>query len=136
MMIAALILVFSVAALVQFAVSQWRSMWIVMSEQPLSASIHTATGLSPNAIGPDDFELLARTTEQMFPSAGTQRAWLREVGLYYSVLCVVQSLAAERLPDLAGWVRTELVACSRYAGVVLDQALSANLAYAAASRNG
>ena len=35
-MIAAFIVVLSIAALMQFAVAQWRAMWITIAEQPLS----------------------------------------------------------------------------------------------------
>jgi len=134
-MIAALILVFSAVALLQFGILQWRSMWIVVSEQPLSANIQTATGIAANAIGPEHFELLARTSEQMCSSAKERNVWLREVRVYYHVLRTVRDLASERLPGLADWAKTELIACSRYAGVVLDQRLNANLAYASAARN-
>jgi hypothetical protein len=134
-MIAALILVLSVAALVQFGILQWRSMWIAVSEQPLSASLQNATGIAANAIGADDFELLARTSEQLCPSVRQRNVWLREVRVYYRMMRFVQNLASTRVPVLAGWAKSELVACSRYAGAVLDQRLNANLAYATAARN-
>lgn len=134
-MIAALILVLSVAALVQFGVLQWRSMWIAVSEQPLSASLQTATGIAANAISADDFELLARTTEQLCASMQDRNVWLKEVRVYYRLVRVVQNLASTRMPSLANWAKAELVACARYAGAVLDQRLNANLAYATAARN-
>jgi hypothetical protein len=134
-MIAALILVLSVAALVQFGVLQWRSMWIAVSEQPLSPSLQGATGIAADAIGADDFEFLARTSEQLCPSIQERNVWLREVRVYYHVVKALQRGAAERIPALANWAKSELVSCSRYAGAVLDQRLNANLAYASAARN-
>lgn len=134
-MIAALILVLSVAALVQFGVLQWRSMWIAVSEQPLSASLQTATGIAPGAISADDFELLARTSEQMCPSVHDRNVWLQEVRVYYRMMRAVENFSSARVPSLANWAKAELVACSRYAGAVLDQRLNANLAYATAARN-
>lgn len=134
-MIATLILVLSVAALVQFGVLQWRSMWIAVSEQPLSASLQTATGIAPAAIGAGDFELLARTSEQLCPSVHDRNVWLREVRVYYRMMRAVENLSSARVPSLANWAKAELVACSRYAGAVLDQRLNANLAYATAARN-
>ena len=56
-MIAAFILVLSVVALLQFGIAQWRSIWISIAEQPLSASLQTATGIPADAIGADDFEV-------------------------------------------------------------------------------
>ena len=40
-MTAALILVFSLAALAQFAVSQWRMIWLTTANQPLSDALRT-----------------------------------------------------------------------------------------------
>ena len=134
-MMAALILVLSVAALIQFGILQWRSMWIAVSEQPISPSLQTATGIAADAIGADDFEFLARTSEQLCPSMQERNVWLREVRIYYRLVRALQRGAAEHIPSIANWAKTELVACSRYAGAVLDQRLNANLAYASAARN-
>jgi len=132
---AALILVFSVVALIQFAVSQWRSIWISVAQQPISESLQTATGLAADAIGADDFEMLARTSEQLCASPAQRNVWLKEVRIYYHLVRMVRSACSERLPSLGEWAKTELTACSRYAGAVLDQRLNANLAYASAMRN-
>jgi hypothetical protein len=134
-MMAGLILVLSVAALVQFGILQWRSMWIAVSEQPLSPSLQSATGIAADAIGADDFELLARTSEQLCPSMRQRNVWLREVRVYYRLVQAVGKVASARVPALAEWTKNELVACSRYAGAVLDQRLNANLAYSTIARN-
>jgi hypothetical protein len=57
-MIALLILAVSVTALVQFAVCQWRSMWISVAAQPLSECLQAAVGLAPGQIESSHFELL------------------------------------------------------------------------------
>jgi len=44
-MTAVLILAFSVLALVQFAISQWRMIWLTTANQPISDSLHAATGI-------------------------------------------------------------------------------------------
>jgi hypothetical protein len=134
-LIAALILVLSVAALIQFGIAQWRSIWISIAEQPLSASLQTATGIPADAIGADDFEVLARTSEQLCPSPQERNVWLKEVRVYYRLVRAMQNLSSERLPALAQWSKAELVTCSRYAGAVLDQRLNANLAYSSALRS-
>lgn len=94
-MIAAFILVLSVAALVQFGVSQWRSIWISIAQQPLSESLQSATGIAASAIGADDFEVLARTSEQLCPSAQERNVWLKEVRVYYRLVRAVQGLSSE-----------------------------------------
>lgn len=134
-MIAAFILVLSVAALMQFAIAQWRSIWMSIAQQPLSASLQTATGIAPDAIGADDFEVLARTSEQLCPSPQERNMWLKEVRVYYRLVRAMWNMSSERLPSLAEWAKSELVTCSRYAGAVLDQRLNANLAYASALRS-
>jgi hypothetical protein len=134
-MIAAFILVFSVAALVRFGISQWRSIWHGIAEQPISERLQTATGVAVNAIGPDDFELFARTSEQLCPVPGERNVWLKEVRVYYHLLRVIKNISSETFPSLGGWAKSELVSCSRYAGAVLDQRLNANFAYASAVRN-
>jgi len=131
-MIAAFILVLSVMAVMEFAVAQWRSMWIAASAQPLSEGFETATGISPGAIGAEHFDLLTRTSERLpFASAQERNVWLREVRIYYRVIQLVEGICAKWVPAASEWAKGELVACARYAGSVLDQRLNANLEYAA-----
>jgi hypothetical protein len=125
-MIAICILVLSILALAEFAISQWRSMWILVGAQPLSSSLQSATGISAESLTADHFSLLAQTTEQLCPSREEGNLWLREVGVYYRIV----RLLDKNIPSLSGWAKDELLACSRYAAVVLDQRLNANLAYA------
>lgn len=134
-MTAALILVFSVVALIQFAISQWRSIWITVASQPLSENIHAATGIHGDAICADDFDLMARTSEKLCPSPRGGNKWLREVQIYYRMVRMLERISAKNVPALAGWAKNELVACSRYAAAILDQRLNTNLEYAAEVRS-
>lgn len=130
---AALILVTSIAALIQFAISQWRSIWVTVAQQPISESLQTATGLCGDTIGADDFEMLARTSEQLNPADGN--VWLKEVRVYYRLLRAVSGACSKAFPQVADWAKGESVTCSRYAAAILDQRLNANLAYASASQS-
>jgi hypothetical protein len=105
-MIALLILAVSVTALVQFAVCQWRSMWISVAAQPLSECVHAAVGLTPNEIQSSHFELLARTSEQMCPATQKQNVWLREVRLYFHIVEALDRFAEKHLPSLSEWAET------------------------------
>ena len=134
-MIAALILVMSVAAIAQFAVAQWRSMWVTVAAQPLSNSVLAATGIAGNAIGAHDFELLVQTSEQLCPSAGERNVWLREVRIYYRMIRALDSMCAKQLTGLSSWAQREMKTCSRYAVAVLDQRLNSNVAYASEVRS-
>lgn len=129
-MIAICILALSIMALAEFAISQWRSMWILVGAQPLSSSLESATGISAESLTADHFSLLAQTTEQLCPSREEGNLWLREVGVYYRIV----RLLDKNIPSLSSWANDELLACSRYAAVVLDQRLNANLAYASEVR--
>ena len=129
-MIAICILALSILALAEFASSQWRSMWILVGAQPLSSSLESATGISAESLTADHFSLLAQTTEQLCPSREEGNLWLREVGVYYRIV----RLLDKNIPSLSSWANDELLACSRYAAVVLDQRLNANLAYASEVR--
>lgn len=130
-MIAAFILVFSVAALVHFGLCQWRAMWLSVAARPLSECLHAATGLDANALKPEDFHLIARTSHYVSPAPRERNVWLREVGVYFGIVSIVEKLAGKRLPGLAEWTQSELLACAKYAAAVLDQRLNANLSYAA-----
>lgn len=131
-MVAAFIFVLSIVAVMEFAVAQWRSMWIAVGSQPLSDGFQNATGLAPNAIGADHFDLLARTSERLpLTSTRESNVWLREVRLYYNIMCGIEIAFAKAVPALSSWAAGELISCARYAAAVLDQRLTANLEYAA-----
>jgi hypothetical protein len=134
-MIAALILVMSMVALAQFAVAQWRSMWMTVAAQPLSSHLQAATGIADEAIGANDFDLLVRTSEQLCPAQEARSVWLREVGVYYRVIRAVDAVCGKQVAGLSNWAKSELVACSRYAAAVLDQRLNSNFAFVSEVRN-
>src|SRR5580693_7508988 len=89
-MTAALILAFSVLALVQFGIGQWRMIWLTMANQPLSDSLRAATGIEAEAIGPNDFGVLLGLCDEMSPSLTNGTPWLREVKGYYSVVAKLE----------------------------------------------
>lgn len=134
-MVAAFILVMSIASLAQFAVLQWRSTWISVADQPLSNSFQGATGITGAAVGADDFDYLVKTSEQLCPGPQQSNLWLKEVRVYYRALQTVQKFCAVSAPSLASWAKRELTACSRYAAAILDQRLNASLEFAAEARS-
>jgi hypothetical protein len=129
-MIAAFIVVLSVAALIQFAVSQWRAMWITIAEQPLSAFFTATTGIAVDQIGADHFDFLTRTSEQLSASGNESSLWLKEVRVYYRTIRALEQFCKKQFPAFASWANRELVACSLYAAATLDQRLSSHLAFA------
>jgi hypothetical protein len=129
-MIAALILVFSVAALVQFATSQWRAMWITIAEQPLSELFTSTTGIARDKIRAEHFDFLTHTSKQLGASAKQSNLWLKEVQIYYRTIRAFDQICKKQVPTFSAWADRELATCSRFAAAILDQRLSSNLAFA------
>lgn len=134
-MIAALIFVMSMAALAQFAISQWRSIWVTIAAQPLSDSLQDATGIENDAIGPEHFELLVRAANQLGKSAREGSLWLKEVRVYYRGLVACRKLSAHALPTVAKWANRELGQCAKFAAAILDRRMNNSLAYNATAQN-
>lgn len=132
-MIAALIFVLSVSALVRFGVAQWRSIWRGIADQPLSGTLETASGIPSDAIGPGDFEVFVEICAKSCRLPRQSEIWLKEVSIYYRLLRILRNGSSKVLPSIAAWADRELIACSRYAGAVLDHSLNANFAYASLS---
>jgi hypothetical protein len=134
-MTAVIILAFSVLALAQFAISQWRMIWLTTANQPLSDSLRAATGIDAEAIGPNDFGKLLGLCDEMAPLLKKGTPWLREVKGYYQVMVKLQRACQSVQPALSAWASKEMKTCSRYVAVLLDQNLSLDLDQRAAVRS-
>lgn len=134
-MVAALILVMSVVALIHFAISQWRSVWIVTTEQRLSNSFVAATGIAANSITAEDFAPLMRALEKLSGTFCERNSWLKEIRIYSKTLQAPSRSCEQRLPAVASRARKEAAVCARYVAAILDQRLNAHLAYAAHTRD-
>src|SRR5579872_5327934 len=120
-MIAALILVFSTAALVRFGICQWRAMWLTVAARPLSDCLQAATGLDGKALKPEDFYLITKTSHYVGPAPHERNIWLREVGIYFRIVSVIEKLIGSKVPAVSEWAHAELLSCAKYAAAVLDQ---------------
>lgn len=127
-MVAIFIAVMSLAAFIQFAVAQWRAVWIAIASQPLSDALQDATGIAPGAIGQDDFNALACACEKLSRVPDETHSWLRQIRAYYRIVSTIQMVCARAIPAVSAWASQELVTCSRYAAVLLDQRLNASAA--------
>lgn len=135
-MLAGLILLLSMAVLVEFSIAHWRSMWLAVAAQPLSTALSAATGIANDAIAAGDFDRLVSTSQQLCPAGlGGGGTSLKQVRAYYRIMSAVDTLCANKVPAVSAWIKRELVSCSRYAAVVLDQRINANLAFASNARN-
>jgi hypothetical protein len=134
-MTAAIILAFSVLALMQFAISQWRMIWLTTANQPLSESLRAATGIEAETIGPNDFGRLLGICDEMSPRLKRGTPWLREVKGYYTIVAKLEKSFRSIQPALSAWAAGEMKVCSRYVAVLLDQNLSLDLDQRAAVRS-
>jgi hypothetical protein len=121
------ILAFSGIALVRFAVSQWRAIWIASANQPLSDSLQLSAGVDPAAIAADDFGRLLSLCDQLSPELKSSTPWLGEVSIYYRAMAAVEHTCGPKLPRIAVWAAREMQTCARYVAVVLDQNLAMTL---------
>jgi hypothetical protein len=134
-MTALLILVFSAFALVNFAISQWRMIWLTTANQPLSDALRAATGIEAENIGPSDFRSLLGLCEELSPGLKKSPHSLREVRGYYKVMAKLERVLRSVQPAMASWAASEMKTCSRYVAVVLDQNLALDLDRRAAVRS-
>jgi len=126
-MISLLILVLACLALGQFAISQWRTIWISAASQPISDSLRVTAGIEDTAIGAKDFGSLLDLCDNLSPGLRKKTPWLKEVSLYYRVVAKLEVISKLQLPSLSSWASREMKICSRYVAVVLDQNLAMNL---------
>ena len=134
-MIAVVILAFALLALANFAVSQWRMIWLTIANQPLSDTLWAATGIKENGIGPNDFGALLGICDELSPNIKKATPWLREVRGYYRIVANLEKACRSIQPAVAAWAASEMKACSRFVAVVLDQNLSLDLDRHAAVRS-
>jgi hypothetical protein len=134
-MTAVLILAFTVLALIQFAISQWRMIWLTTANQPLSDCLRDATGIEAESIGPNDFGKLLGICDEMSPLLKKGTPWLREVRGYYRLVAKLEMACRSVQPALSAWASREMKTCSRYVAVLLDQNLSLELDRQAAVRS-
>ena len=133
-MVSILILVISAAALVKFALYQWRMIWLTTANQPLSDSLRSIAGIETDTIGAQDFSTLMQLCGEVSPSLKRTTPWLHEVKGYYVILTVLQKVLRPILRN-STWVSNEMRLCSRFVAVVLDQHLSVDFDRRAAVRS-
>lgn len=126
-MLSLLILLFSGFALIRFAVSQWRAIWISSANQPLSDSLQLTAGIEAGVIGAGDFSRLMNLCDQLSPDLKKSSPWLQEVSFYYRVIAKLEQLGGSKVPGVSNWATREMQTCARYVAVLLDQNLSMNL---------
>jgi len=133
-MFAAMLFSISIVALIQFALYYWRAVLAGVAAQPVSERVLAAAHVENGRLTPKHFETLAGLhdlTPDLFPNRGG----LGFVRLYYRFVEMLDALAGAKLPGLAAWSDRERVICARYAAVLVERRLQANLELAASLRS-
>jgi hypothetical protein len=122
-MIAALIVVISLAALLQFFISYCRSFLAAYSKVELSEQVREITGIETQPVTGEEFKRLLQLVH-LCPERGDDRAEIRLVGVYYGLLSLVRALLGSLSSGIAGWAERERQGCSYFAAVALDRRIA------------
>jgi hypothetical protein len=124
MLISILILVVSLAALIQFAAFTWRAAFLTVATADLHEDLAKCFTVN-------DFEE-ASAYERLCPELGIRVSTrLGSVSAYNAFLQFAISIGDAILPSAAGWAQREMALCTRYATVTLAQRLERNQVVAA-----
>jgi len=133
-MFAAMLFAISIVALAQFALYYWRAVLAGVASQPVSSAVYEAVHVPEAELRGADFEKLASLLD-LTPELRGAQGGLGSVGVYYQVVGKISHLFGKLSPALALWSEQERVLCARYAAVLVERRLEANLAQAASLRS-
>ena len=128
-MIAAILFTVSTATLVQFALYYWRAVIAGVAARPISDRIRTAAGITAPQIAAQDFHSIL-SLHDLSPDLRGPNGSFIGVRAYFSVVEKIGSL----IPAMASWANAEMLTCSRYVAVLVDQHLERNMLCAAKVR--
>jgi hypothetical protein len=128
-MIAAVLFMVSAVAFVQFALYYWRATISGIATQPISDRIRTAARIEAPQIGAQDFYSIL-SLHDLSPDLRGPNGSFCGVRAYYSLVEKLGKL----IPAMASWANIEMLTCSRYVAVLVDQHLERNMVCAAQVR--
>ena len=121
-MMAAIILVCSLALLLQFFISYCRSLISASIRQPLSAEVQDVTGIKDASAG-DDFQRVVQLL-QLCPDRPEDRSGVQAIGAYFTLLGILRTTVAKVIPRLRAWTDAERGQCTYFAAVTLDRRIA------------
>jgi hypothetical protein len=124
-MIAALIVVLSFAALLEFFVAYSRSLIATYGKVELSEDAHEVTGIEDHLVSGEDFKRLLHLLH-LCPEPGDDRFEIRAVGTYYAVMGALRAMARGLMPAVGDWAEGEREGCAYFAAVALDRRITHN----------
>ena len=121
-MVIALICVLSMAALGQFVIFYWRAVVSVVAAAPLSDRVRQAAGVQGESVSPRDFAAFLNL-HHICPELKSGGLNIAMVRAYYAAVDLLARLTGNGLHN---WAQQEMVTCSRYVAVRLDQRIEHN----------
>jgi hypothetical protein len=133
-MFSAMLLAISIVALSQFALYYWRAVVAGVASQPVSDRVLVAARVENGRLTPQHFQTLAGLHD-LTPDLNPNRSGLGTVRIYYRFIEVLDAILGKRIPAFTLWSERERSICARYAAVLVDRRLQANLDLAASLRS-
>jgi len=122
-MIASLILVVSIAALLQFFISYCRAILAAYRKVEISAETREVTGIENAHVDGSEFQRLLQLV-RLCPEAGDDGLEIRAVRTYYAILNAVRMFFRPVAPAVGSWVEQERASCAYFAAVALDRRIA------------
>ena len=118
-MIAAIILVCSIAFFLQFFVPYCRSLIASSAAHVLSPEVQDVTGIGTQPAG-DDFGRVMQLL-MLCPDRPEDRGEIRAIGMYFRLLNLAKAAGALVAPPVQVWAENERGRCTYFAAVALDR---------------
>jgi hypothetical protein len=122
-MIPALLLLLSIAALVQFSFAFCRSLLLTYSKVELSERVRQVTGLRGETVEASEFSRLMNLVF-LAPDPGDDAMEIRSIAAYHSLVVVEHWLISHVWEMGCNWCENELRRCAYFAAVTLDRRLA------------
>lgn len=125
-MFSAMLFAISIVALSQFAIYYWRAVLAGVAAQPVSDRVLAAAQVENGRLTSKHFETLT-SLHDLTPDLAPSNGGLGLVRIYYKAVEGLDAFLGKKIPGLSTWSERELVLCVRYAAVMVDRRLQANL---------
>lgn len=122
-MIPALLLVVSVAALVQFTLAFCRSLLLTYDKVELSERVREVTGLNSGTVEAGEFARLMNLVHLAL-DPGDDAMEIRSVSAYQTLVLMVRWMLLHTWAAGRKWCENELQRCAHFAAVTLDRRLA------------
>jgi hypothetical protein len=119
---AALILIVSLVAMLQFFVSYCRSLIAASARRTLSADVQDVIGIKQSAKG-DDYQRVMQFL-YLCPERREDRSSIQAVNAYFGLLSALEATLGKVMPSLHSWTQAERSQCTYFAAVALDRRIA------------